>query len=124
MPLSAKTVKDRTVKMSANITNQQTEYLKLASTLPIAVDESCDLNDIAQYSPFVRFISTTGPKEELLGLLPLKGQTRGVDIVNVAIECFEKHELPLEKNCLDFNERSEEYDRSKKWICCYFARKN
>lgn len=97
IPLSAKTVKDRTVKMSENITNQQIEDLKLASTLSIAVDESCDINDTAQVSLFVRFISTTGPKEELLGLLPLKGQTRGVDIANVVIECFEKHQIPLEK---------------------------
>jgi hypothetical protein len=31
LPLSAKTVKDRTVKMSSNITNQQIEDLKLVS---------------------------------------------------------------------------------------------
>ncbi|XP_075210213.1 protein FAM200C-like [Lycorma delicatula] len=83
--------------MSANITNQQIEDLKSASTLSIAVDESCDINDKAQVSLSVRFISTTGPTEELLGLLPLKGQTCGVDIANVVIECFEKQQIPLEK---------------------------
>ncbi|XP_075210344.1 protein FAM200C-like [Lycorma delicatula] len=82
--------------MSSNITNQQIEDLKSASTLSIAVDKTCDINDTAQVSLFVRFISTTGPKEELLGLLPLKGQRRGVDIANV-IECFEEHQIPLEK---------------------------
>uniref|UniRef100_A0A8C4X7H4 HAT C-terminal dimerisation domain-containing protein n=1 Tax=Erpetoichthys calabaricus TaxID=27687 RepID=A0A8C4X7H4_ERPCA len=97
LPLSAKTVKDRTVKMSSNITNQQIEDLKLVSALSIAVDESCDINDTAQVSLFVRFISSTGPKEELLGLLPLKGQTRGEDIANAVIECMEKHHIPLDK---------------------------
>ncbi|CAK6438343.1 unnamed protein product [Pipistrellus nathusii] len=97
LPLSAKTVKDRTVKMSSNITDQQVEDLKLASALSIAVDKSCHINDTAQVSLFVRFISPTGPKEELLGLLPLKGQTRGEDIANAVIECIEKHHIPIDK---------------------------
>ncbi|GFU60186.1 hypothetical protein TNCV_4248911 [Trichonephila clavipes] len=39
----------------------------------------------------------TGPKEELLGLLPLKGQTSGEDIANAVIECMDKHHIPLDK---------------------------
>ncbi|XP_036164925.1 protein ZBED8-like, partial [Myotis myotis] len=83
--------------MSSNITKQQVEDLNLVSALLIAVDESCDRNDTAQVSLFVRFVSSTGPKEELLGLLPLKGQTRGEDIANAVIECIEKHHIPLDK---------------------------
>ena len=97
LPLSAKTIKDRTIKMCSNITIQQIEDLKLVSALSIAVDESCDINDTAQVSLFVRFMSHSGPKEELLGLLPLKGQTRGEDIANAVIECMEKHHIPLDK---------------------------
>ncbi|GFV96080.1 general transcription factor II-I repeat domain-containing protein 2A [Trichonephila clavipes] len=37
------------------------------------------------------------PKEELLGLLPLKSQTRGEDITNAVIECMDKHHNPLDK---------------------------
>ncbi|GFU30157.1 general transcription factor II-I repeat domain-containing protein 2B [Trichonephila clavipes] len=37
------------------------------------------------------------PKEELLGLLPLKGQTQGEDIANAVIECMDKHPIPLDK---------------------------
>ncbi|XP_036181109.1 protein ZBED8-like, partial [Myotis myotis] len=83
--------------MSSNIPNQQVEDLKLVSALSIAVDKSCDINDTVQISLFVRFISSIGPKEELLGLLPLKGQTRGEDITNAVIECIEKHHIPLDK---------------------------
>ena len=95
--MSAKTIKDRTIKMCSNITTQLIEDLKLVSALSIAVDESCDINDTAQVSLFVRFISHSGPKEELLGLLPLKGQTRGEDIANAVKECMDKHHIPLDK---------------------------
>ncbi|GFS87689.1 zinc finger BED domain-containing protein 5 [Trichonephila clavipes] len=37
------------------------------------------------------------PKEELLGLLPLKGQTHGKDIANAVTECMDKHHIPLDK---------------------------
>ncbi|GFW96930.1 uncharacterized protein TNCV_2160651 [Trichonephila clavipes] len=37
------------------------------------------------------------PKEELLGLLPLKDQTRGEDIANALIKCMDKHHVPLDK---------------------------
>lgn len=45
LPLSAKTTKDRTIKMCSNITTQLCEDLKSVSALSIAVDESCDIND-------------------------------------------------------------------------------
>ncbi|GFY15827.1 uncharacterized protein TNCV_1284721 [Trichonephila clavipes] len=83
--------------MCSNITTQHIEDLKLVSALPIAVDESCDINDTAQVTLFVRFMSHSGPKEELLGLLPLKGQTRGKGIANAVIECMDKHHIPLDK---------------------------
>ncbi|GFV22629.1 uncharacterized protein TNCV_2078191 [Trichonephila clavipes] len=83
--------------MCSNITTQHIEDLKLVSVLSIAVDESCDINDTAQVSLFVRFISHSGPEEELLLLLPLKGQMRGEDIANAVIECMDKHHIPLNK---------------------------
>ncbi|GFW11328.1 general transcription factor II-I repeat domain-containing protein 2 [Trichonephila clavipes] len=38
-----------------------------------------------------------GPKEDLFGLLPFKGQTGGEDIANAVIECMDKHHIPLDK---------------------------
>ncbi|GBM85118.1 hypothetical protein AVEN_62873-1 [Araneus ventricosus] len=84
--LYAKTVNGRAVKMSSNITNQQTEDLKLVSASSIALDESWDINETVQLSLFVRFISSTAPEKEILGLLPLKGQTCGENIAYAVIE--------------------------------------
>ncbi|GFT82560.1 SCAN domain-containing protein 3 [Trichonephila clavipes] len=97
LPLSAKTIKDRTIKTCSNITTQYIEDLKSVSPLSIAVDESCGINDTAQVSLLVRFMSHSGSKEELLGLLPLKGQTRGEDIAISVIECMDKHHISLDK---------------------------
>ncbi|KAH0999208.1 hypothetical protein HUJ05_006652, partial [Dendroctonus ponderosae] len=48
LSLSAKTIKDRTIKMCSNIITQHIEHLKLVSALSIAVDESCAINDAVQ----------------------------------------------------------------------------
>ena len=46
IPLSAKTVKDRTIKMAENITKQQIKDINLAATYSIACDVCKDKNDI------------------------------------------------------------------------------
>ncbi|GBN70004.1 hypothetical protein AVEN_41204-1 [Araneus ventricosus] len=38
-----------------------------------------------------------GPKEELLGLLPLSGQTRGEDIENAVQKCLEDNGIDINK---------------------------
>ncbi|GFW02930.1 general transcription factor II-I repeat domain-containing protein 2B [Trichonephila clavipes] len=40
---------------------------------------------------------TDGLKEDILGLLPFKGQMRGEDIANAVIECMDKHPIPFDK---------------------------
>ncbi|KAH1017072.1 hypothetical protein HUJ05_007791 [Dendroctonus ponderosae] len=67
--------------MCSSITTQHIADLQLVSALSIAVDE---------------FTSHSCPKE-LLGLLPLKYQTRGEYIANAVIECIGKHHIPLDK---------------------------
>ncbi|XP_059138487.1 general transcription factor II-I repeat domain-containing protein 2A-like, partial [Physella acuta] len=97
LPLSAKTVQDRTSKMSSNITHMHVENIQSASATSLAMDESCDIRDTAHVTLFARYISSQGPKEELLGLLPLSGQTRGEDIADAVQNCLEDYDIDINK---------------------------
>lgn len=123
LPFSAKTIKERTMKIRQNKTTQQIKDLKQVSALSIAVDESFGINDTAQVSIFVRFMSHSDPQEELLGLLPFKGQTRGGNIANSVIECMDKYHIPLDKIVPISTNEAKSMTGIRKWFVAIFKEK-
>ncbi|CAI5687214.1 general transcription factor II-I repeat domain-containing protein 2B [Oreochromis niloticus] len=89
MPLSAKTVRDRTIKMAENISRKQIDDIDSAQAFSIACDESSDVNDVEQTALLCRYVNCDGPQEELIELIPLKGQTRGQDICEAVVSCLD-----------------------------------
>ncbi|XP_023815961.1 general transcription factor II-I repeat domain-containing protein 2 [Oryzias latipes] len=93
MPLSAKIVQDRSVNMAENVTRQQIEDINSALAYAIACNMSKDKNDIEQIALFCRYVSAAGPQEEMIELIPLKGQTRGEDICEAVLHCLRTKEI-------------------------------
>ncbi|KAL1277342.1 hypothetical protein QQF64_024015 [Cirrhinus molitorella] len=93
MPLSAKTVKDRAIKIAANITSQQIKDINSAPVYSIACDESGDVSDIEQIALLCRYVNSYGPQEVVIELIPLKGQTRGEDICEAVLNCLKAKEI-------------------------------
>ncbi|XP_066471497.1 protein FAM200C-like isoform X2 [Tiliqua scincoides] len=93
MPLSAKTVKDRTLKMAENITRQQIKDINSAVAYSIACVESKEKGDIEQIALFCRYVNSAGPQEEMIELIPLKGQTQGEDICEAVLDYLRAKEI-------------------------------
>ncbi|XP_015684326.1 general transcription factor II-I repeat domain-containing protein 2B-like [Protobothrops mucrosquamatus] len=93
MPLSAKTVKDRTIKMAENITGQQIKDINSAEAYSIACDASKDKSNIEQIVLFCRYVNSAGPQEEMIQLIPLKGQTWGEDICEAVLDYLRINEI-------------------------------
>ena len=93
MPLSAKTVKDRTIRMAANISSQKISDINSAPGYSIACDGSKDISDVEQISLFCRYVNSTGLKEEFIEIIPLKSQTRGKDICAAVLDCLKTKEI-------------------------------
>ncbi|KAM3841446.1 general transcription factor II-I repeat domain-containing protein 2-like [Vipera latastei] len=93
MPLSAKTVKDRTIDMAENITRQQIKDINSAVAYSIACNASKDKGDIEQIALFCRYVNSVGPQEEMIEFIPLKGQARGEDICEAVLDYFKTKEI-------------------------------
>ncbi|XP_065651232.1 zinc finger BED domain-containing protein 5-like [Hydra vulgaris] len=97
IPLSARTVKERILNIAEEVSNMKIKDIKTAEFLSLAIDEFLDVTDISQCCVMVKYLTASGVQEELLELLPMKGQTRGEDIAEPVLKCLETKNINIER---------------------------
>ena len=80
LPLSARTVHDRTIMMAYEVEETQLKDINTAALFSLAFDESTDVSHISQFSIIARYVVGDTLREESIAVLPLKGTTRGKDL--------------------------------------------
>lgn len=97
--LSARSNTRRTEILAADIKSTLLKLLQKAPCYAIALDESCDIVDDEQISISVRFFDIESQmfREELLAILPLKGNTRGEDLFKAIDEFITKSNISYDK---------------------------
>ena len=83
--------------MANDVYQQQSSDLVQSPFFSIACDESTDVNDVSKLAIFARYIAKNEVKEELLGLIPLHGQTRGEDVYLAVKQHFSERNLDANK---------------------------
>ncbi|GFT07526.1 DUF4371 domain-containing protein [Nephila pilipes] len=98
LQLSDNTVTRRIGAISKDMQTQLKSDLEICEWFSLQFDESIDIADTAQLAVMVRmvFIDFT-VKEELLKILPMKGQTTGEDIYKTFITYASLINMPLQK---------------------------
>ena len=83
LQLSNNTVTRRIHAISTDIQTQLKTDLEICDWFSLQFDESTDISDTAQLAVMVRMVfSNFTVKEDMLQILPMKGQTRDEDIYN------------------------------------------
>ena len=97
MPLSAKTVHNRTILMSNQIEATQVKDINAALFFSLAFDESTDVTNSSQFSLIARYVVGDSLHEENLAVLTMKGTTRGEDLFKNFTEFSKEKNLPMDK---------------------------
>ena len=97
MPLSARTVHDRTIMMANQVEETQVKGINAAPFFSLALDESTDVSHLAQFSVIARYAAGDTLLEESLAVLPIKGFTRGEDLFKSFMEFAQEKNLPMDK---------------------------
>ncbi|KAI4885082.1 hypothetical protein NFI96_006058 [Prochilodus magdalenae] len=97
MPLSARTVHDRTIMMANQIEATQVKDINAAPFFSLALDESTDVSHLSQFSVIARYVVGDTVREESLAVLPMKGTTRGEDLFKSFTEFAKEKNLPMDK---------------------------
>ncbi|CAL1537675.1 unnamed protein product [Lymnaea stagnalis] len=90
MPLSARTVHNRSIMMSS-------ERHKCGTFFSLALDESTDVSNLSQFSVVARYVVGDTLHEESLAVLSMKGTTRGQDLFRSFTEFVKEKNLWMAK---------------------------
>lgn len=98
LQLSNNTVTRRIHAISTDIQTLLNADLEICDWFSLQFDESTDISDTAQLAVMVRMVfDNFTAKEDLLQILPMKGQTRGKDIYHAFRTYAESINMPLHK---------------------------
>lgn len=96
--LSRNTVASRIDDIAGNLRNQLKSVVSTFETYSIAIDESTDVQDIAQLAIFIRGCDVNlKVSEELLETIAMHDTTTGSDIFKAVMEVLNAYNLPLKK---------------------------
>uniref|UniRef100_A0A3Q1F3Z3 DUF4371 domain-containing protein n=1 Tax=Acanthochromis polyacanthus TaxID=80966 RepID=A0A3Q1F3Z3_9TELE len=95
MPLSAKAVHDHTIMMANQV--EETQVKDINPYFSLALDESTDVSHLSQFSVIAKYAASDTLREESLAGLPMKGSTRGEELLKSFIEFAKKKNLPMDK---------------------------
>ena len=96
LQLSNNTVTRRIHAISADIQTQLKTDLEICDWFLLQIDESIDISDTAQLAVMVRMVfSNFAVKEDMLQILPMKGQTSGEDIYKTFRTYSKSINMPL-----------------------------
>lgn len=99
IPLSRRTVTRRINEISQQLKQNLQQKINKCVYYSLAVDESTDINDVAQVLIFIKFIDADfNVEEDILNLVPLYGTTTGEDLFT-AIEISVNEIGGFEKLC-------------------------
>lgn len=98
LPLSGQTISRRIHDLGTQIETKLKDDLQRCHSFAVALDETTDISDISQLVFWVRFVIDVNTiKEELLALVPLKEQTRAIDIFDAFLSIITRFNLDLNK---------------------------
>jgi zinc finger BED domain-containing protein 5/7/8/9 len=97
LPMSDTTTMRRSEQLAQDTYGSLIRGVNAASCFALAIDESTDVTDVAQVCVYIRFFNGVEFIEDLLGLFPLDGQTRGEDLYEGLIKLTNKHQIDLLK---------------------------
>lgn len=96
--LSRRSISRRIEKIRGYLNDQLKLLIKNAKCYSIALDESCDVKDIAQLCIFIRGITENFELfEELLSMQPMVGRTTGNDFFTEFMKCNSEYEIDIKK---------------------------